>query len=55
LPGFVDEVAYGLGVLAGEGTLTDLQIRALVQTAGYGIDEPDFSIKARQGGEPSNP
>lgn len=54
LPGFVDEVAYGLGVLAGEGSLTDLQAHALVQTAAYGIDDPEFSIKARQGGEPSN-
>jgi len=48
LPGFFDEVAYGLGVLAGEGALKDLQVRALVPTDGYGLDDPAFSIKARR-------
>jgi len=48
LPGFFDEVAYGLGVLAGEGALTDLQARALVPTGGYGPDDPAFSVKARR-------
>ena len=48
LPGFFDEVAYGLGVLAGEGDLTDLQARALVPTDEYGPDDPAFSVKARR-------
>jgi len=48
LPGFVDEVAYGLGVLAGEGALTDLQARALVPTDGYGVRDAAFSAKARE-------
>jgi Domain of unknown function (DUF4105) len=48
LPGFFDEVAYGLGVLAGEGALKDLQVRALVPTDGYSPDDPAFSIKARR-------
>ena len=48
LPGFFDEVAYGLGVLAGEGDLTDRQARALVPTDEYGPDAPAFSVKARR-------
>lgn len=48
LPGFFDEVAYGLGVLAGEGDLTALQARALVPTDGFGPDDPAFSNKARR-------
>ena len=48
LPGFFDEVAYGLGVLAGEGDLTDRQARALVPTDEYGPDDPAFSVKARR-------
>ena len=55
LPGFVDELAHGLGILAGEGALSDLQAHALIQTNGYRADDPDFSIKARQEGRPSNP
>ena len=47
LPGFVDEVAYGLGVLAGEGTLVDLQSRALVHTEDYGAGDEAFSARAR--------
>lgn len=54
-PGFVDEVVCGLGVLAGEGDLMDRQACALVQTTGGGIDDPGFSIKARQEAKPSNP
>ena len=45
---FFDELAYGLGVLAGEGALTDLQARALVPTDEYGPDDPAFSVKARR-------
>lgn len=55
LPGFFDEVAYGLGVLSGEGSPQNLQTRALVLTDGYGPADPDFSIKARQAENPSNP
>lgn len=47
LPGFVDEVAYGLGILAGEGALEERQARARVQIDGYGVGDDAFSARAR--------
>jgi hypothetical protein len=48
LPGYSDEVALGLGLIAGEGPLESLRRAARVDPGEAELDDPDFSAKIRQ-------
>ena len=47
LPGFSDEVAFDLGLIAGSGTIEALRRAAYVDPRRAGLDEPEFSKKIR--------
>jgi len=48
LPGYSDEVALDLGLIAGDGPIESLRQAARVDQGEAGLDDPEFSAKIRQ-------
>ena len=48
LPGYSDELAYELGIIANDRPLADVRARARISPDGFAITDPMFSLKIRQ-------
>ena len=48
LPGYSDELAYDLGIIANDRPLADIRRQARINPDGIAINDPGFSLRIRQ-------
>ncbi len=48
LPGYSDELAYDLGIIANDRPLADMRRQARIDPNGIAINDPDFSLRIRK-------